>query len=84
MSNKKPKWDGRSRPSDDVYRKNIPDIKLSEEQEESILSLLDGLDLKTNKTVKDGIKSMSINSMNYEATIRKLKTMKEANNGVSK
>ena len=70
--------------SDDVYRKNIPDIKLSEEQEESILSLLDGLDLKTNKTVKDGIKSMSINSMNYEATIRKLKTIKESNNGISK
>ena len=38
MSNKKPKWDGRSRPSDDVYRKRWNEIfgkKESDELKES-------------------------------------------------
>ena len=50
---------------------------LLEEQKETILKLLDGLNDATTGNVKAGIKGLDINSMNYEATIRKLEQMKE-------
>ena len=62
--------------ADDVYRKQIPDLELSEEQKEKILELLDGLNSATTGNVKAGIKNMSINSLNYQATIRKLEQIK--------
>jgi|TARA_Y100000310_G_scaffold59727_1_gene55112 hypothetical protein len=62
--------------ADDVYRKQIPDLELSEEQKETILDLLDGLNSATVGNVKAGIKGLDINSMNYEATVRKLEQMK--------
>ena len=62
--------------ADDVYRKQIPDLELSEEQKEKILELLDGLNSATTGNVKAGMKNMSINSLNYQATIRKLEQIK--------
>ena len=62
--------------ADDVYRKQIPDLELSEKQKEKILGLLDGLNSATVGNVKAGIKGLDINSTNYEATIRKLESMK--------
>ena len=63
--------------ADDVYRKKIPDLGLSKDQKETILKLLDGLNDATVGNVRAGIKGLDINSMNYEATIRKLEQMKE-------
>ena len=69
--------------ADDVYRKLIPDLNLEDHQKETILGLLDGLNSATVGNVKAGMKDLSINSMNYEATIRKLQTIKEKDNGIS-
>ena len=68
--------------ADDVYRKVIPDLVLADHQKEVILGLLDGLNSTTVGNVKAGMKDLSINSMNYEATIRKLQTIKEKDNGI--
>ena len=63
--------------ADDVYRKTIPDLTLSEKQRDSINKLLDGLDDSMVMKVKNGMKDLSINSTNYEATIRRLEQVKE-------
>ena len=63
--------------ADDVYRKIIPDLTLSEEQKEKIAIALDGIDHVTIGKVKEGMDNLSINSTNYEATIRKLEQIKE-------
>ena len=68
--------------ADDVYRKLIPDLNLEDHQKETILGLLDGLNSATVGNVKAGLKDLSINSMNYEATIRKLQSIKEKDNGI--
>ena len=62
--------------ADDVYRKQIPDLELTGDQKEKILELLDGLNSATTGNVKAGMKNMSINSLNYQATIRKLEQIK--------
>ena len=62
--------------ADDVYRKIIPDLTLSEEQKEKIAIALDGIDHVTIGKVKEGMDNLSINSTNYEATIRKLEQIK--------
>ena len=62
--------------ADDVYRKIIPDLTLSEEQKEKILGLTDGMNSATVGNVKAGIEGLEINSLNYEATIRKLEQIK--------
>ena len=63
--------------ADDVYRKIIPDLTLSEEQKEKIAIALDGIDHVTIGKGKEGMDNLSINSTNYEATIRKLEQIKE-------
>ena len=63
--------------ADDVYRKLIPDLTLSEEQREKLATALDGVDHVTIGKVKEGMDNLSINSTNYEATIRKLQQIKE-------
>ena len=63
--------------ADDVYRKTIPDLTLSEEQREKLATALDGIDHVTIGKVKEGMDNLSINSTNYEATIRKLEQIKE-------
>ena len=63
--------------ADDVYRKLIPNLELSDEQKERITNALDGIDHITIGKVKEGMENLSINSTNYEATIRKLEQIKE-------
>ena len=63
--------------ADDVYRKIIPDLTLSEEQKEKILGLTDGMNSATVGNVKAGMEGLEINSLNYDATIRKLEQIKE-------
>ena len=63
--------------ADDVYRKIIPDLKLSQEQVESINKLLDKVDSTMVEKVKAGMEDLSVNSTNYEATIRRLEQAKE-------
>jgi hypothetical protein len=63
--------------ADDVYRKTIPDLALSEHQKDSINELLNGLDESMVRKVMNGMRDLSINSTNYEATIRKLEQVKE-------
>ena len=63
--------------ADDVYRKIIPDLTLSNEQEETILGLIDGMNSTTVGNVKAGMEGLEINSLNYDATIRKLEQIKE-------
>ena len=64
--------------ADDVYRKIIPDLTLSNEQKETILGLIDGMNSATVGNVKAGMEGLEINSLNYDATIRKLEQIKEA------
>jgi len=63
--------------ADDVYRKIIPDLTLSDGQKEKILGLIDGMNSATVGNVKAGMEGLEINSLNYEATIRKLEQIKE-------
>jgi len=68
--------------SDDVYRKRVEDITLSEEQSDKIETLLVALEfLEDTKPiinkVRSGIEKQTINSKNFEATMRKLETIKE-------
>ena len=63
--------------ADDVYRKQIPDLELTKEQKASINKACDGIDHITIGKVVEGMENMSINSTNYEATIRKLEQIKE-------
>ena len=73
--------------ADDIYRKIIPDLNLTTDQKESLSVLLDGLDGGFARDIKTKIKDMSKNSTNYEATVRKLKAMKQRekeSNGISK
>ena len=63
--------------ADDVYRKQIPDLDLTQDQKEAISQALDGIDADVVKKVKKGIESLTINSTNYDATLEKLKKIKE-------
>ena len=62
--------------ADDVYRKQIPDLELTGDQKESINKACDGIDHITIGKVVEGMENMSINSLNYQATIRKLEQIK--------
>ena len=70
--------------ADDVYRKVIPDLTLSDEQKKEINKACDGCKDVTMDAVMEGMKNLSINSTNYEATIKRLEQLKEKNNDVSK
>ena len=52
MSNKKPKWDGRSRVSNDVYRKRFDEIFGQKENEELKKSYEQSLKNKRERDVK--------------------------------
>ena len=67
--------------ADDVYRKQVKDLTLSQEQEDSILKCIDGMDGDIIEKVTKGIDSMEINSSNYQATINKLNKIKDKQNG---
>ena len=63
--------------ADDVYRKQIPDLELSVDKIMAIEKLSEkvgNLDI-----IQPKLKDLSINSLNYEATMRKLEGMVDAN-----
>ena len=60
--------------ADDVYRKQIPDLSLSLEQISNITDL--SQEVGNYETIEPKLQDSSINSMNYEATIRKLQNLK--------
>ena len=62
--------------ADDVYRKRIDDVSLSDKQEKELTTLLAKLDdKKVVEKVTDGISNMSINSTNLEATKRRINAL---------
>ena len=60
--------------ADDVYRKQIPDLSLSLEQISNITDL--SQEVGNYETIEPKLQDLSINSMNYEATLRKLQNLK--------
>ena len=59
--------------ADDVYRKQIPDLELDPAQTEHIEEL--SKDVGNFDVIEPKLQDLSINSMNYEATVRKLQQM---------
>ena len=63
--------------ADDVYRKRVEDISLSDDQKKEIETELKKI--KDNKKVVDKIRNsieqMTINTTNFEATLRKIETL---------
>ena len=59
--------------ADDVYRKRIPDLELDPAQMEHVEEL--SKEIGNFDVIEPKLQDLSINSMNYEATIRKLKQM---------
>lgn len=67
--------------ADDVYRKQVKDLTLTQEQEKNILAMIDDMDEDVKVKVRRGVDSMEINSSNYDATIKKLNKLKGTKNG---
>jgi len=62
--------------ADDVYRKRIEDITLNTEQVAKIEGKLKVIKDKASVVrIKTGIEKMTINSTNYDATMRKIETL---------
>jgi hypothetical protein len=61
--------------SDDVYRKRVEDISLSEEQLSKLDVYLEQLDEATANKIRQGIEGQTINSANFDATIRKIESI---------
>jgi hypothetical protein len=61
--------------SDDVYRKRVEDISLSEDQLSVIEIHLESVDNATKSKIKSGIENQTINSKNFDATLRKIKSI---------
>ena len=61
---------------DDVYRKQVEDFALSEEQVEEIKSKMDGIDSTTVDKILSSIEDQSISTLNYDATLRRIEQIK--------
>ena len=62
--------------ADDVYRKRVEDITLSTEQVATIEGKLKSIKDKASVVrIETGIEKMTINSTNYDATMRKIETL---------
>ena len=62
--------------ADDVYRKRIEDISLDTKQVKVLKGKLDKIESDlTRKKIHSGIENMTINTTNYEATMRKIETL---------
>ena len=67
--------------ADDVYRKQMVDYNLDDEQRSNIEEILSGIgDSELSDKIKDEVDSLGINSQNYKQTIIKLNKMKESVN----
>ena len=78
MSDKNYNWDGKSRPSDDVYRKRIESANLSDKQHKYITELAKQADKKD--LVEKSILSGKIHKFNASMTINQLKEIITKNN----
>tara|TARA_Y100000588_G_C14122208_1_gene867808 strand:+ start:578 stop:1183 length:606 start_codon:yes stop_codon:yes gene_type:complete len=61
--------------ADDVYRNQIEDPKLNDEQVDIIVSLAENIDASTAKMVIEKIRDGEINNFNYKASFSKLERM---------
>jgi len=61
--------------ADDVYRKRIEDIGLSADQAKKIESKLNKLDKEMANKIEVGIKNMTINATNFNATMRRIESL---------
>tara|TARA_R100001594_G_scaffold23518_3_gene45973 strand:+ start:6970 stop:7596 length:627 start_codon:yes stop_codon:yes gene_type:complete len=61
--------------ADDVYRKQVIDPSLSDEEVEMIESLMEELDDSTKDTIREGIKNLTINKTNIKRTIERIETI---------
>tara|TARA_R100000700_G_C3179423_1_gene155878 strand:+ start:3108 stop:3734 length:627 start_codon:yes stop_codon:yes gene_type:complete len=61
--------------ADDVYRKQVIDPSLSDEEVEMIESLMEELDDSTKGTIREGIKNLTINKTNIKRTIERIETI---------
>ena len=67
--------------ADDVYHKQVKDIRLAAEQIENIKSMMDGLDEKVVKDILQGIDDQTINIENINPVIDKIKKLKKKEEG---
>tara|TARA_Y100000401_G_scaffold108354_1_gene103556 strand:+ start:4872 stop:5543 length:672 start_codon:yes stop_codon:yes gene_type:complete len=61
---------------DDVYRKQVEDYALNDEQMGQIKEAIDGLDSTIAEKILGGIEDQSISTLNFDATIRKIEQLK--------
>ena len=61
--------------ADDVYRNQIEDPKLNDEQVDIIVNLAENIDASTAKMVIEKIRDGEINNFNYKASFSKLERM---------
>ena len=58
--------------ADDVYRNQVEDLELSDEQKNEILILADDVSEERMKQVHELIKDQAVNTANFDSSIRKL------------
>lgn len=62
---------------DDVYRKQVEDYALSEEQVEHIKEKMKGLLNTTKDKILSSIEDQSVSTLNYDATLRRIEQLKD-------
>ena len=61
--------------ADDVYRKRVEDISLSEDQKSEILALIENVDDRTKNRISYSVSNGDINTKNFDKAIEKIKEM---------
>ena len=61
--------------ADDVYRKKVEDISLSEEQKSEIIALIENVDDRTKSRITYSVSNGDINTKNFDKAIEKIKEM---------
>ena len=70
--------------ADDVYRNQVEDLQLSDEQKNEILILADDVSEERMKQVHELIKDQAVNTANFDSSIRKLERELEKQNETTK
>ena len=61
--------------ADDVYRKRVEDISLSDDQKSEILALIENVDDRTKNRISYSVSNGDINTKNFDKAIEKIKEM---------
>ena len=61
--------------ADDIYRKKVEDISLSEDQKKEVLALIESFDERTKNRISYSVSNGDINNKNYDRAIDKIKEM---------